>query len=411
MSISSENPTAAQPGNGGLFVTLATAIAGACTFLNVYCTQPLLPLLRQTFQATEAQVSWTVGAVTLSMALVAPLIGLVAESVGRKKVIVPALFLMSVPTALAATSPSLRALILWRLAQGLCAPGIIAVMIAYINEEFPERAGFAMSAYITGTVFGGFVGRCLTGIIAEYWDWRWAFVLLGLLDLIGAILVAKWLPLAKNFTPGKQISRSLHDAAAHLRNVRLWAICVMGFMVLFSLVGVFTYINFHLARPPYSLRPAALGGVFAVYLIGCMITPWAGHFLDRYGFRKTALLALTMNITGLLATLAHPLLLVVAGLALLSSGIFVSQAAATVQTGLVAGQARSAAAGIYVTLYYFGGSVGAAVPAWFWARGGWPACVELFASACVLILIFSFVGGQPVASPRRASRETMDKLS
>jgi hypothetical protein len=37
---------------------------------------------------------------------------------------------------LAATSQSLHALIFWRFAQGLFVPGVIAVMMAYINEEF-----------------------------------------------------------------------------------------------------------------------------------------------------------------------------------------------------------------------------------------------------------------------------------
>ncbi len=377
---------------------VATMIAGACTFLNVYCTQPLLPLFQQVFHASAVEVSLTVGAVTLSVALIAPFIGMVAESVGRKKVIVPALFAMAVPTILAATLPSLRALIFWRLAQGLCAPGVIAVMIAYINEEFPQRAGFAMSAYITGTVLGGFIGRFLSGVIAADGNWRLAFVVLGILDLAGAVAVRAWLPPAKSFVPGQHVFKSFVDTATHLRNGRLLAICGMGFTVLFSLVGVFTYINFHLAEAPYSLSPAALGGMFAVYLIGCVITPLAGRFLDREGFRKTSLLALGMCVTGLLATLLHSLAGIIAGLALFSSGVFVSQAAATVQTGQVAGRARSAAAGIYVTCYYLGGSAGSTAPAWFWDKGGWPMCVGLFVAVSAVTLAFSLMGGLATAS-------------
>lgn len=380
--------------NGERVAILATMIAGACTFLNVYCTQPLLPLFQQVFHATEAQVSLTVGAATLSLALAAPFIGMLAESIGRKKVIVPALFLMALPTVLAATAHSLRALIFWRLAQGLCAPGVIAVIIAYINEEFRQRSGFVMAAYVTGGVFGGFIGRFLTGIIAARANWRWAFVLLGLLDLLGAYAVWKWLPLAKSFVPGKHVFQSLADTIAHLRNARLWAICGMGFTVLFSLVGVFTYVNFYLAKAPYLLNSGQLGAIFAVYLVGCVITPAAGHFLDRSGFRKTALVALAMSVTGLLATLHRSLPIVIIGLALFSSGVFIFQSAATVQTGRVADQARSAAAGIYVTCYYLGGSAGAAVPAWFWKQGGWPNCVGLFIAVSVLTVVFGLAGSR-----------------
>jgi MFS family permease len=309
-------------------------------------------------------------------------------------VIVPALFAMAVPTLLAATAHSLPALIFWRFAQGLFVPGVIAVMIAYVNEEFRERRGFVMSAYVAGTVFGGFVGRFGAGMIAEHVSWRAAFLVLGILDLLGALAVREWLPLAKNFVPAEHVLRSLRDAWGHLGNARLLAICGMGFTVLFSLVGVFTYINFHLARPPYNLGSGALGSIFFVYLLGCVVTPMAGGFLDRHGFRRTAMLAVGMSVTGLLVTLGHSLPLVIAGLALFSSGVFVSQSAATVQTGHVSVRARSVAAGIYVTFYYAGGSLGSVAPAWFWSRGGWPACVGLFTAVSVATLGLGFLGGR-----------------
>ncbi len=369
-------------------------IAGACTFLNVYCTQPLLPALQRVFQATEVQVSLTVGAVTLAVAIMAPITGLLAESLGRKKVIVPALFAMVVPTLLASTATSLHALIFWRFCQGLFVPGVIAVMIAYINEEFAGRTGAVMAAYVSGTVFGGFLGRFIAGIVTAHWAWQWTFVVLAVLDLLGAIAVRQWLPLATHFVPAKHVLHSLRDAWGHMRNPRLLAIFGMGFTVLFLLVGVFTYVSFYLARPPFSLGSGALGSIFFVYLLGCVVTPLSGRYLDRHGFRQTALVALTMSLSGLLLTLAHSLTAVIVGLALFSSGVFISQSAATVQTGRVAGQARSSAAGLYVTFYYIGGSLGATVPALFWVKGGWPACVGLLSFISLLTLILGLLGGR-----------------
>jgi len=386
----------------------AAMIAGACTFLNVYCTQPLLPLFQRLFHASVVEVSLTVSAVTLAVALMAPVTGLIAETVGRKKVIVPALFAMAVPTLLAATSQSLHVLIFWRFAQGIFVPGVIAVMMAYINEEFAGRVGAVMAAYVAGTVFGGFLGRFLTGIIAAHWNWRAAFVTLGILDLIGALAVRQWLPLAVNFVPAKHVFKSVRDTWGHLRNPRLLAICGLGFTVLFSLVGVFTYVNFYLAQPPFNLTPAELGSIFFVYLLGCVVTPLAGRFLDRHGFRRTMLLSLGMCLGGLLLTLAFSLTPVIAGLAIFSSGIFVSQSAATVLMGQVAGRARSAAAGLYVTFYYSGGSAGAALTAWFWLKGGWPACVGLFAAVSLITLILALAGGKSAVSPEVPPEPAVD---
>ncbi|MGA3090405.1 MAG: MFS transporter [Terriglobales bacterium] len=376
--------------------TVATMLAGMCTFLNVYCTQPLLPLLRETFHASELDVSFTVSATIFATALTAPLIGMIAERRGRKTIIVPSLFLLAIPTALAATSTSLRALIFWRFAQGLFVPGIIAVMLAYVNEEWASRGvGRAMSSYVTGTVIGGFLGRFIAGLMAVHWHWRATFLVLAVLDLVGAVLVRAWLPLAKNFVRAEHLQQVLGHAKQHLRNPRLLANFAMGATVLFALVGCFTYANFYLAAAPFRLNSAQLGSIFFVYLLGVVITPQSGRFLDHFGFRHTAALYCAMMIAGLLLTLVGSLPVVIVGLAIFSSGVFVAQAAATVQTGAIAGRARSAAAGLYVTFYYLGGSVGATLTDWFWRRAAWPGCVALLGGVSLLSVGMALLSSRP----------------
>lgn len=372
-------------------------LAGMCTFLSIYSTQPLLPLLRQIFHASEFAVSLTVSATIFATALTAPIIGMIAERRGRKKLIVPSLFLLTIPTALAATSTSLGALIFWRFAQGLFVPGVIAVMLAYINEEWAGRGvGHAMSSYVTGTVIGGFLGRFLSGMIATHWNWRAAFLVIAAHNLAGAILVRAWLPLAENFVRAEHWKQVADHAKQHLRNARLLANFGMGATALFTLVGCFTYANFYLAAPPFRLDSAQLGSIFFVYLLGVVITPQSGRFLDRFGFRRTAILYCGMMIAGLLFTLVRSLPLVIFGLAIFSSGVFVGQAAATVQTGTIAGRARSSAAGLYVAFYYLGGSIGATLTGLFWRWKGWPGCVALLAGASLVSLWLARVSSRPL---------------
>ena len=386
----------------GTRAVLAAMIAGGCSFLGFYCTQPLLPLFQRHFHATEVEVSLTVGVVTLAVAFMAPAVGLLAESIGRKRIIVPALFAMAIPLFMAATATSLKTLIYWRVLQGLFVPGVLAVIMAYIHEEFAGRTGAVMSAYVAGTIFGGFSGRFLTGLIAARWDWPAAFVVLGCLNLLGAVAVLAWLPRSTHFVPGLPLLQSLAHTWDHVRNPRLMLVCSLGFTVLFSLVGVFTYANFYLARPPFSLTTAGLGSIFFVYLFGCLVTPLSGRFLDRRGFARTAWLSFGFCLTGLGLTLVHSLPAVIAGLAFYSTGLFIMQGAATVLTGVVAGRAHSAAAGLYVTCYYLGGSVGTALPAWFWLRGGWPACIGLFAGTSIVVLSLGLLGGSAIPGRNRA---------
>jgi len=322
-----ETPQNVTPYGAHMDKTMAAVmLAGMCTFLNVYPTQPLLPYFRQLFLASESQVSLTVSATILAVAVTAPFIGVIAERKGRKKVIVPSLLLLTLPTALCATSHSLRALIFWRFMQGIFVPGVIAVMLAYINEEWEGRGvGRAMAAYVSGTVMGGFLGRFLSGLITTHWNWRAAFVSLAALNLVVALVVRAWLPAATRFVKAEHITHALADARRHMRNPRLLANFGAGAAVLFALVGCFTYANFYLAASPFGLNAAQLGSIFFVYLVGVVVTPMSGKFLDRYGFRRMAILYCTMMTVGLLLTLAPSLPLVIAGLAIFFAREYLSR--------------------------------------------------------------------------------------
>jgi len=382
----------------------AVMLAGMCTFLNVYPTQPLLPFFRQLFHASEVQVSFTVSATIFAVALVAPFVGVMAERKGRKRVIVPSLLLLSLPTALCGTASSLHALILWRFLQGVFVPGVIAVMLAYIVEEWEGRGvGKAMAAYVSGTVLGGFLGRFLSGLITTHWNWRAAFVALGALNLAGALAVRAWLPLATRFVRAEHMGHALAETRRHLRNPRLLANFGMGASILFAMVGCFTYANFYLAAPPFRLNAAQLGSIFFVYLVGVVIAPVSGKFLDRHGFRRTAFLYCGMMITGLALTLVRWLPVIIAGLAIFACGVFTAQAAATVNTGTVAGRARSSSAGLYVTFYYLGGGLGATVIGWFWQWAQWRGCVAALAAAAIVSLALAVLSSPARGKP--ASRE------
>src|SRR5580693_5756700 len=175
--------------------TFPVVLAGFTAFLDLYATQPLLPLLMRVFGATHVAVSLTVTASTLAVALGAPVVGRLADLVGRKRVIVGSAVALAVATALAASSTSLSQLVGWRFVQGLFTPGIFATTIAYIHEEWPSsHAGRATSAYVSGTVVGGFCGRTISGLVAGAAGWPAAFIALAMLNLGAAVAVAVWLP-------------------------------------------------------------------------------------------------------------------------------------------------------------------------------------------------------------------------
>jgi MFS transporter, YNFM family, putative membrane transport protein len=359
------------------------ALAGFCSFMGFYASMPLLPLLRRVFAVSEAEVALTVSAPTIAVALASPFAGAVARRFGSRRTIVASLVVLPIPALLSATAPTIHALVGWRFLQGLAVPGIYAVAMAYLSAHWPaDTLGRAMSALITGNVIGAFTGRFLSGIAADHLGgWRVAFVLIAVLTAAGAAAAIRLLPR----DGASEAGRTAAPEHARLRDVlgepRLLATFAVGFMVLFTQVATFTYVTFHLSAPPFGLGTSALSYLFTIYLVGAVVTPFAGRWIDRAGSRRAITGVIAAAVGGAALTLAPSLPLVVAGLTVVSTAVFVSQAASITYLRTAAPpRALATASGLYVSMYYVGGAVGGVVPAAAWRFGGWTACVALIAA-------------------------------
>lgn len=369
----------------------AVVLAGYSAFVLLYATQPLLPMLTQVFRAGREAVNLTVSMASLGVAISAPFAGVLADKIGRRRVIVWSAFLLAAAGLGTATAKTLPELILWRFLQGVFTPGVFAVTVAYINDEWRDaNPGRAVAAYISGTVSGGFSGRILSGLIAAHGSWPPVFVFLGALNLVLAVIIALWLP-AERHRDHKTEARAWSAIRTHLANGPLLATFSAGFCVLFSLVGIFTYVTFHLAAPPYSLQPAALGAVFFAYLGGVVMTPMAGRAIDRFGHRATLACAIVVSICGIALTLGSPFWMVAAGLTVCCTGIFSAQASASAFIGVAAQRDRGLAVGLYATFYYLGGSAGAAAPEPFYTWGGWAVCAGFIAAVQVITILIALL--------------------
>jgi YNFM family putative membrane transporter len=378
----------------------AVALCGVCAFLEVYCTQPILPLITRLFHASKTGAGMTVSATTLGVAISAPIFGALTERLPRKRVIVVSLLGISIPTLLAATSASLGQLIFWRFLQGILVPGVVAVVVTYIGEEWPpDRVALIMAYYVSGTALGGFLGRISAGILADWFSWRFSFLALGAASLLGGAAVAAWLPHGRRRAiprapKAAQTAPSfLYQVQGLFRSRRLVATFAVGFNVLFSLVGVFTWITFHLSAAPFRLSTTALSSLFFVYLIGLVVTPGAGYLITRVGLRAGIAGAICLSIAGVLLTLAPSLPIIILGLAMLSSGVFIAQTASQSHLRVAAPPgSRVTAAGIYITFYYLGGTAAGVVPGAFWALGKWPACVAFIVAMQLIALAIALIG-------------------
>jgi predicted MFS family arabinose efflux permease len=221
--------------------------------------------------------------------------------------------------------------------------------------------------------------------------------------LLCAVAVARMLPREQKFVRSEGLIASARQMLRHFRNPQLVATYAVGFGTLFNFIAVFTFVSFHLAAPPYVLSASAIGAIFLVYLLGSALAPWVGWAINHIGRRACVLVVLAAWMGGILLTLATPLPLIIAGIAVCAAAGMVTQAISTGYVAVSAERGASSAVGLYVTAFYIGGSAGAALGALAWVAGGWPACVGL---VLVMLGIMTAVvwavwtPGRPVAPPR-----------
>lgn len=384
----------------------AVTAAGMCAFFTMYLTQGLLPSLRSVFHASVAELSLTITATTLAVAVAAPFSGIAADRFGRKQVLLFSLAGLGLSTLLAATATDLHGLLIWRAIEGLCIPGVFTATVAYIGEEWPASQAPAVTAlYISGSVAGGFSGRFIAGMVTAHADWQMAFIVLGAINLLFLLLIARGLPASRRFTASTGgMGAVLAGFGLHLRNPKLLGTYAIGFGILFSQVCTFTYVSFHLASAPYNFDLKDLSLLFTVYLVGMIATPLAGKLAWTFGKRRVFVAAVALGCGGMLLTLMAPVWAVVLGLTLSSAGVFIAQSMATAQVPAFAQSARSSAVGLYVLCYYVGGSIGAFGPAWVWSHAGWAGCVALVLVAQVGIGAAAWRLWQPAARATAAAR-------
>lgn len=136
--------------------------------------------------------------------------------------------------------------------------------------------------------------------------------------------------------------------------------------------------------------------MFAVYLVGVLVTPLAGRYIDRLGFMKSLLGALALSATGLLVTLLPSLFWVVVGLTVCSTGVFLCQSATIGAIAKSVTEGRSLATGIYYMSYYAGGAAGAWIAGLAYEEWGWRGSVLTITMAQSLAaIIVALVWRQP----------------
>lgn len=381
-------------------IRIAFFLCGFAAFLNLYATQGILRDLALAFDISAERASQGVSATTLAVAIIAPFVGALAAPFDRRKVISFAAVAAALPVICAAHAAHFPLFLAARFAAGVLMPFIFAISIAYIGETFSRETATEVGAlFIAGTTLGGFAGRFVTNVFTSALGWRHALDIVAGLCLVTGLAIHACLP-------SSGAARSDEDAGVIARwklitRRPLLASFLIGACVLASQVATFTFVGLRLARPPFDFNTAEIGAIYAVFLVAVVITPLAGRAARMRGPRDLAVAAALLAILGALLTLSSTVTLILIGLALSSTAVFVEQACANAFISRTAPEARSTAIGIYLSFYYFGGSLGSVLPIPGWHRWGWAGCVAFVVGAQAIVGLLAFLFWRTHASDDR----------
>ncbi|MBD3292123.1 MAG: MFS transporter [Armatimonadia bacterium] len=195
-------------GRGGLWALLASFFlsAFAVTFVG-----PIFPLFVEKVAATTRAATVTgqlMGAGGLAAGIACIVVGRMADRLGHRRVLIASSAgsaIFSIPHAIAQTVGQLFGLrIGWGLVSGGARPAMSAMIGANVSSDtFGRSFGLTTSAMCLGFALGPLAG----GALASTMGLRWPFVMMGVLQLVCAVLIALYVrPIPREETEEDEVA-------------------------------------------------------------------------------------------------------------------------------------------------------------------------------------------------------------
>ncbi|MDN5789632.1 MAG: DHA2 family efflux MFS transporter permease subunit [Micrococcales bacterium] len=168
------------------------SVAVALIIVDSTIVNVAIPYIVDDIGLTSSQVQWVQESYTLVFAATLLIWGIVADRIGRRRMLLIGVAVFVLASVLAATVDSGSALIGARVIQGFGGAMILPTTLSLINAGFTGRdRGIAFAVW--GSTIGGMValGPLLGGWLTTAFSWRWAFGVnlpIGLL-IVGGVLL------------------------------------------------------------------------------------------------------------------------------------------------------------------------------------------------------------------------------
>lgn len=215
-----------------IFAVTLTSIMGNALL------SPAIPDILDTFGRPDSAAGLLVAATALPGIVVAPVVGLLADRLGRRNVLVPCLAIFGIAGLAVAAAPTFALMLVARFVMGFGAAGLVNLAIVLIGDTFPAER----QAYWIGKNSGVLTAALATfplasGVITDQVGWRWALAPCGLGVVTAA---AAWFMLDSGGpATALTVRAQLAGVGEALRNRTILGTLVGGGLAFALIFGVF----------------------------------------------------------------------------------------------------------------------------------------------------------------------------
>ncbi|HMN83003.1 MAG TPA: MFS transporter [Burkholderiaceae bacterium] len=282
-------------------IMLTVALVGSTNFV----LSPLLADIAADLGIAIARSVLVPATCAGALAVVAPVVGLGMQTFRRSTVLVGGLLVYGAAWGGASLAPRFDLLLVCAALAGAAVGAVLPACYAAAAEMSGERD----RARVMGRIVGGWAIAFLSVLpftfLAQWTGWRGALALLG----GAALLLAAVVTMVRRPGPGSagnavapqadsHAAREQTDLALILRSIRevfgdrpTVALLGVNLIDMAAFFGVYAYLGSEIRRVT-GWGVSATGAVMAAYGIGLAIITFNGHWIDRFGRQRSAVLAL-----------------------------------------------------------------------------------------------------------------------
>ncbi|MGO4716287.1 MDR family MFS transporter [Bradyrhizobium sp. 2TAF24] len=210
--------------------TIALIIASAMFMeqLDGTVLATALPTMSRSFHVDPLYMNVALTAYLLSLAVLIPVSGKVADRFGSRTVFRAAIAIFTIGSLLCGLAPSLTFLVAARIVQGIGGALMMPVGRLVLLRAVPKKDLVAAMAWVlVPATLGPILGPPVGGMIITYLDWRWIFYINIPIGLVGMVLASRYI----------EEFREAEGTTFDFRGIILSGVALTCFMSSFELVG------------------------------------------------------------------------------------------------------------------------------------------------------------------------------